>query len=207
MASKKDQPEEPATTQVEQSPAPVVQSDTPPAPAEAVPGWTFSAEDEQPAPHEYPSHLEWTSTAPTAVAGSRSPMWYVGVVAAGLVVLSVAYFLTRDWVTMIAAVVIAAIFLFGISRSPKAIEYRLDAQGITVGRRQYVYSAFKSFSIFEEGEDHSLLLTPLKRYIPPLSLHCPAHMLDDAADVLGAYLPYEMREPDSIDQIARRLRF
>lgn len=150
-------------------------------------------------------HIEWASEE--SGRPERSIIWYFGAAAAVVVILVLAFFLTHDWITMIAAVVVAVLFFVSVTRSARAIEYSLDNHGITVGRRHYEYAAFKSFSLFEDGAVHSLLLTPMKRYLPPLSLNCPIDRVDQIAEILGSYLPFEMREPDSIERVARRLRF
>ncbi len=83
----------------------------------------------------------------------------------------------------------------------------LDASGLTIGTAFHPYAEFKSFALIDEGTFSSIILAPLKRFLPPLSVYISAEDQDRIVEVLAQYLPMEMREHDAIDRLSRRIRF
>lgn len=119
----------------------------------------------------------------------------------------VLYMLTRDAVTA-AVVVVGGLFLgvYG-ARKPRQIQYQVDFQGIRVGARRYEYGLFRSFSVVPEGAFASIVLMPLKRFSPPLTLYYSPSDEENILSILGTQLPFENRKPDFTDSLMRRIRF
>lgn len=121
----------------------------------------------------------------------------------------VVFLLTRDAVN--AGAIIAAGLLFGIysSRKPQTVHYQLDDTGITIGHKHYPYNMFRSFAV-EEGSQtktHGLVLMPLRRFMPMLSMHYASDLEEEIVDELSARLPMEAFRRDAVDAISRKLKF
>ena len=93
------------------------------------------------------------------------------------------------------------------ARKPQELKYRLDNSALHVGDRSYLYSQFKSFTVIEEGLIHSIMLMPLQRFMPPLSVYYAPEDEDKISEALSSYLPYEDRKQDFIDKLMRKVRF
>lgn len=139
----------------------------------------------------------------------QKPMgWYAALIAAAIAVIGLVYLLTNGDIVTTIAIAIAAV-LFGIvaARKPRTLHYAIDSSGITIGNKAYPYAMFKTFSVITETAIHSVQVTPLKRFMPPISLYFPPDQEQQIVEVLGQYLPYENRGHDVFDRLMTRIRF
>ena len=123
------------------------------------------------------------------------------------VVVALIYFLLED---ILAAVLIGlAGITFGVfaGRRPQVLEYGIDSRGIHIGQRSHTFAEFKSFSLTESGPLPAILLMPLKRFLPPITIFYDPNEEDKIVDALANYLPHEDREPDMVDRLMSRIRF
>ncbi len=92
-----------------------------------------------------------------------------------------------------ALVVVMSIALIIYSRRPpRAIEYTLSGdQGLYIGEKLYHFNEFKSFGLIKDGNHHSIVLIPLKRFSPGVSVYFPEESGEQIVDILGARLPME----------------
>lgn len=104
-------------------------------------------------------------------------------------------------------VVVAIMFGVFAARQPRVLAYQLDHSGIRIGDKFYPYSEFKSFSVLDEGPVSSILLLPLKRFMPGVSMYYPPEQEEKIVTVIANYLPHEEREPDPLDRLMRKMRF
>ncbi len=152
-----------------------------------------------------PEAFNWS--AAEYVHHEKHGMWY-GLYALGTVLLAaVVYFTTKDILsTVIVFVAILGLILFA-SRKPSAQEYTLDGDVLRVGNKDYYLHDFKAFSVIEESQVAELILRPLKRFLPMVSVYVSPDQVDALADYLADFLSFEPHKPDAVDNLLRRIRF
>jgi len=92
-------------------------------------------------------------------------------------------------------------------RPPRSIQYTLSGkQGLYIGERLYNLADFKAFGLIRDGEHHSIMLIPIKRFAPGVSVYFPEEAGEKIVDILGLRLPMEILKLDAIDIIVRKLR-
>lgn len=148
-----------------------------------------------------------TWTASEFIAHHKEPGWYLIFVAVWSAIAGGIFLITRDWFNTIVVIIAGVLFAVVASRQPRQMQYAVDDHGITIGRRTYPYSDFRSFSVLEEGAFRSMTFMPLKRFMPPLSIYYDPADEDRIADVLTAHLALEDHKHDPIDRLMRRIRF
>ncbi len=150
---------------------------------------------------------EITWTAAEFITHDKSPGWYLALATAGVVVSSLIYFITKDKITTV--IIALALFAFGLlaARKPKNQTYALDMRGLRIGQRLYSFTTFKSFAINEEAHAASLVLMPLKRFMPPLTVRLTPEIEDQAVDFLAQVLPFDQNHRDVVDSLMKRIRF
>src|SRR5204862_6780281 len=90
---------------------------------------------------------------------------------------------------------------------PKQVQYELSASGLKTGDKSYPLTTFKSYSIIREGAISSINLTPVKRFMPPISIYYEPADESKIASILGEHLPMTEGGLDTIERLSRRLRF
>ena len=63
------------------------------------------------------------------------------------------------------------------------------------------------FLVIQEGGVESIWFTPLKRFMPMVSIYFDPEDGDKIADILSEFLPFENRELDPVDRLMHRIRF
>ncbi|MCA9324594.1 hypothetical protein KDA23_00800 [Candidatus Saccharibacteria bacterium] len=193
-----------ASEPVDQSPAPATQPTQPTIEPSPIPPSPF----QEPAP-EVPSEpsqaIAWTASE--FVEHSKSSGWHMLVVGLSVVVGVGAWLVTKDIVT--AVVIITAGILLSVygARRPQQLDYRLSDQGLDVGQRHYNFNEFKSFSIVPESAMEVIMLTPIKRFAPLVSVYYDPKDEESIMNLLGSHLPHQERQADSIDSFLNRIRF
>lgn len=137
----------------------------------------------------------------------KAASWYVVLALIAVAVVAGAYLITKDVVST-GAISIGAI-LFGVvaARKPRTLDYVVSRAGIQIGQTLHHYEHFKTFSVVDDGAIHSILLLPLKRFMPPLSLYYPPDQEDSVVETLGMYVPYQDGGADGFDRLMSRIRF
>lgn len=180
------------------------------------PGWQFNPENTAPSSHAYntvedaspqrPEPVEWTASE--YVAHHKSIGWFMALGAATAVLSIIVYLITRGDMVSSGMIVLAGI-AFGIfgARQPEVLQYNVSDSGIRIGQKFYGYGEFKSFSILNEGAFNSIMLLPLKRFMPPISIYYVPEDEEKIIHNLSTALPVEDRQEDRLDRLMRRLRF
>jgi hypothetical protein len=140
------------------------------------------------------------------VEHKKSLGWYVILALAAVVVAVIVLFLTKDKIS--TGVIILAAILFGVyaGRHPRTLNYQLDESGLTIADKFYPYDILKSFAVVDEGSMMSIVLFPLKRFMPQIPIYCSLGDEKKVIDVLSTRLPIEEHR-DAIDNFMRRIRF
>lgn len=165
-------------------------------------------QDEQ-APSEHPAPAKAESISWEAseyVHYKKDVLWYVGFAFVMAVLIALAIWIGA--LTFIALVIVMGLAVVVISkRPPRVLHYSLDAMGIKIDERFYGLDEFKSFSINSEGAFYSIMLIPVKRFMPAITLYFEEKDGEKIVDILGARLPMQHIEPDFVDRLFRQLRF
>lgn len=173
------------------------------------PGWSFNSETEGSADNtQYAAEasvLSWTASE--YIAHQHGAGWYLALTAGTAVITALLYVSTKSIFSASVMPVLGIIVGVFASRQPRQVSYELDRKGITIAGRFYPYNSFKSFSIIDEGGIPSVFLSPLKRFMPPISAYFDPKQGDNILKTLGDYLPFEQRQPDFTERLTHRLRF
>jgi hypothetical protein len=136
----------------------------------------------------------------------RNGLWFVifGLIVVALIALDLFIFKSYTFTALVIVMAIAVIVY--IRRPPRDIDYTLSDQGLYVSDKLYHFSDFKSFGVIQDGDHHSVMLIPTKRFSPGVSVYFPEEAGEKIVDVLGTRLPMESLRLDIIDIITRKLR-
>jgi len=137
----------------------------------------------------------------------KNPLWFIIFTVVVFAFISLDVFLIKSYTFSILVVVMAASLIIYSRRPPREINYTLSGkQGLYIGEQLYHFSEFKSFSLLHEDGNDSLILVPIKRFLPAISVFFPRDAGEAIVDILGARLPMGQSKLDMIDIIARKLR-
>lgn len=195
----------PPTAAPAPAPQPPVQ---PTVPQQEPAAWQFRQEDAAlPAYGDtpLPDSLNWTASE--FIEHQKSPLWYLLLAILGVAAATILYLVVHDKIS--TGIILLAALFFGLyaARKPRTQTYTLSQEGIEIGQRVYSFADFKVFSIAEEGAIVSIILMPLKRFMPPLTVYVAPEMEDQVVDFLSQMLPFEQHKPDAVDSLLRRIRF
>ena len=146
-----------------------------------------------------------TWTAHEFIHREKGPAWYVlfGTAVLVLLVLSV---LSQAWpFTVLIVIMVVAIML--ISRQPpRELTYSLTDEGLTIDTVLHKFDNYKSFGVIQDGDHYSIMLIPIHRFQPGVSVYFPEESGEEIVDMLGSRLPMKELKLDAIDRIVRLLR-
>lgn len=149
--------------------------------------------------------LEWAATDNTAHA--KPAGWTAMLVFGALVLAGLIYVVTRDVVSTGSVVGAALLYVAFSAHKAPSVRYILDAHGIVIGQKHYPYEQFRSFSVVEDGAASSVVLMPLKRFMPLLTIHYKPELEDEVIATFADRLPMEAYKRDAMDAIIKKLRF
>lgn len=149
------------------------------------------AETERPQFTDISVHDAITWTASEYIAHEKGAGWYVALVVGCLVAAVADYLLLKDKVSAVIIVLAAIGLPMVYARKPRTQQYALTTQGLQVGTKVYPLQDFKNFSVAEEGAIASIVLMPMKRFMPPLTVFVAPDMEDQIINFLGNILPLE----------------
>ncbi len=169
--------------------------------------WTFRQEGAPPQALNTPFGGEVSWTASEYIAHQKGSSWYLSLGVGTVLLCGLIYLIVNDILTVVTIAVAALTFGFFGSRQPRTLSYRIDHTGITIGEKLYPYSILRSFSVQEDDPISSILITPLKRFLPAITVYYPLEQEEQIANTLSSYLPHEERPMDMIDRLMRKVRF
>lgn len=176
--------------------------------------WQFKAD-----PEREPADLQAVAVPPSGAEGSiswtasefiahhKSPGWYLALTIAAVGLALLIWFLTKDKISVLVVLCGAAVFGSYAARKPRQLEYRLDEHGLVIGQRQFSYGQFRSFAVVPEGAFSSIVFSPLKRFMPPITIYYAPPDEPKIIALLSDRLPFEHNQGDLIDRFMRRIRF
>lgn len=137
----------------------------------------------------------------------KNKIWFLGfaLVVFGFIALDI--FLIKSYTFSFLVIVMAVSVVIYSHRPPREINYTLSGrQGLYVGEKLYHFEEFKSFGLLNEEGYNSIVLIPVKRFMPSVSVYFPQEAGEEIVDILGTRLPMEKVEFDIVDEIVRKLR-
>ncbi len=133
--------------------------------------------------------------------------WYIIFVFVALALIAVDVFWLKSITFSVLVVVMSVALVIYANRPARDIQYTLSGrQGLYIGERLYHLSEFRAFGLIKDGEHHSIMLIPVKRFSPGVSVYFPEEVGEQIVDILGQRLPMEALKLDAIDIVVRKLR-
>jgi len=149
--------------------------------------------------------VNWTASE--YIHFEKGRVWYLVFAVVVLCLVAVDVFLLRSWTFSALVIVMAVAVVVYARRPPREIQYALSGkQGLYIGEKLYNLADYKAFGIIRDGDHHSIMLIPTKRFSPGVSVYFPEESGEKIVDILGARLPMEELKLDAIDLIVRQLR-
>ena len=149
-------------------------------------------------------NFSWTASE--YIDHNRGASWYLLLTLATAALAIILYLLTKEYFAAGTIIAVGVIVGFYARQKPRNVNYELSESGLRVGEKLYNYSLFKSFSLIKDGMLNSIQLTPLKRFMPPISAFYDAADEEKITDILGEHLPFEDTKQNGIDRLSRRLK-
>lgn len=137
----------------------------------------------------------------------KSPTWFLQLSVGAILVSGLMYLITRDIFSSVVVFLAFAALGFFAKQKPRTLTYSLLPTTVKIGERSYSYDDFRTFSVVQDGALFSILLQPLKRFMPPLTIYFDPQDGERIFDALAAHIPHEERAQDPIDRFMRKIRF
>lgn len=151
------------------------------------------------------SQVSWTASE--FIAHQKGFEWYLGLGLGAILLAALVYIFTRDYVSSGMIVIVALAFGIFAVKKPRVLQYTLDDDGMTIGQKHYAFSMFKSFSVIDDGAAHALLLMPMQRFMPSISVYYAPDDEEKILTKIADFLPFEEHSQDVVDRVMRRIRF
>jgi len=157
----------------------------------------FVPDDDQP--------VYWSATE--YIPQEKGGLWFAIFAVVVIALIAADIFWIKSYTFSVLVVVMAATVIILSMRPPRNIEYTLSgSQGLYIGEVLHHFSEFKAFGLVQEHGQNSIMLIPVKRFSPGVSVYFPTEVGEEIVDILGARLPMENLKLDFIDVIVRKLR-
>ncbi len=141
------------------------------------------------------------------IAHDKDASWYGAMALGSAIISGIVYLLNRDVVTS-AIILFALIGLAYFSgRKPHDQQFEVSRDGVHVGRSFYAFHEFRSFSLTEDRAATSVVLIPLKRFMPAVNIYVPAEFKEQVVNVVASVLPFEQQKTDFVESLMQRIRF
>lgn len=181
---------------------------------------TLTPDDSAPTPPSEPSQAPADTPAPAShplqepvhwqaheyIHHDKTPFWFVVFAILALALTAAAIFIIQSVTFAILVPVMAAALLVYTHRPPRLLDYTISAKGLYVNDHLYPFSDFKGFGVIHDGEEYSIMLIPVKRFMPGVSVYFPEEAGEAIVDMLGARLPMQELHLDMVDRVIRKLR-
>jgi hypothetical protein len=152
-----------------------------------------------------PALMQWKASE--FIDHQKNLAWFLPLILGGGILSGAIFLLTRDILSTV--VLLLGILTFGVyaRQKPRTLTYSLSGTTISIGEKTYSYDDFRSFSIVQDGALFSVMLQPIKRFLPPLTIYFAPDDGEKIFDTLASHLPHEEREQDPVERLMRKIRF
>lgn len=165
------------------------------------------ASDETAEAHVNQSDEPITWQASEYIQHDKAILWYVSLTSVTVILVLVSIFLIKSYTFAALLVVMAVSVAILAGRPPRVMRYSLSNLGLHVDDKFFGYHDFRAFGVVQDGPVPSIVLIPIKRFMPAVNVYFPSEQGEEIVDFFGAYLPMEHIELDLVEKLARRLRF
>jgi hypothetical protein len=158
------------------------------------------------APTDLPAIQPVNWQAPEYVQHDKSPLWYIFFAVIVCVFVGAAIFL-QAWTFVVLIPVMAVALMVYTHRPPHVINYALSEKGLYINDMLHPMGEFKAFSVAQSAnpQQNQLVLIPVKRFRPSLTVFFPSEVGEELVDIIGAYLPDQPYKLDAFDKIIQKL--
>lgn len=146
--------------------------------------------------------LEWQATE--FADRQRTSTWYGAMVLGAIVVAVIVYLLNKDFFLSGAVLVGLVGLAFVSGRRPRSQHYEVSSAGIHVGKLFYDFHGFRSFAVDPTSTGGNLILTPMKRFMPAITIAVPGEYVEAITNLLSEIMPMEQHKPDLVDFISSK---
>jgi hypothetical protein len=165
----------------------------------------IAAAPETPAAPQQPEQgpVQWQ--APEYLHHEKNPLWFI---AFGIVVIALtaaAIFLMKSWTFALLIPVMAVALVAYSHRPPRMMDYVLSGKGLYISDTLHPFAEFKSFGVIHDDHEYSVVLIPVRRFRPSLTVYFPEDKGEALVDLLGVRLPMQPLKLDAFDKIVRLL--
>ena len=175
--------------------------------------WSFKDEasgqqlgaPENPGPPPSIDAITWTGSE--FLDKQKTFSWYLGLAGVIAVVCGIIYLLGRDVFPVVFIIIISVLFAVVASRRPRQLQYTIDDNGLSVGRRGYSFADFKSFSLQQDGAIGYINLMPLKRLAMEVSIFYPPEEEQRVIEALSQHIPHDQVEEPMVDKLFKNFHF
>lgn len=182
----------------------------PPTEPVAIPAPEAAAEPaavapEAPATSQQPEQEPVQWQAPEYLHHEKNPFWFIvfGIVVIALT--AAAIFLMKSWTFALLIPVMAVALVAYSHRPPRIMDYVLSGKGLYISDTLHPFAEFKSFGVIHDDQEYSVVLIPVRRFRPSLTVYFPEDKGEALVDLLGVRLPMQPLKLDAFDKIVRLL--
>lgn len=149
--------------------------------------------------------MEWEASE--YIHHKKNPAWYLGFAVFTITVMLVMYLLLRDLISVAVVALMSAALVIFAQRPPKTLRYAITELGIEIGDSKYPYESFKSFSVVNNHGIQSIVIDPMHRYLPPITIYFEPDDGEKIFEILSNQLPYVEYKPDFVDRFMEKIKF
>jgi hypothetical protein len=149
--------------------------------------------------------IKWSASE--FIVHDKNISWYIVLSLVTLGFATIVLLLTHDKISTAVVLCAGGIIGFYATRKPRLLNYKIDRAGITVQTKLFNYGSFKSFTIIEDSVLPNIILMPLRRFTPSLSIYLDPVSEEAVIKALGACLPQDFKQQDLIDRFMQHIRF
>lgn len=147
--------------------------------------------------------IRWQATE--YVHREKDHLWFILFIMATLVLIGVAVYAIKSVTFAILVPVMAAALFIYTRRPPRMLDYTLGRHGLYINDQLFAFGEFKSFALMHGLDQYSIMLIPVKRFKPAITINFPEEAGEAIVDMLAARLPMREVQPDLVDRIIRKL--
>ncbi len=154
---------------------------------------------------ELPDEAPISWAAHEYIHQEKGTMWFVLFVVIVLALIGVSIW-TQAWTFTGLILVISVAIVILSRRPPRELSYSLDDEGLRIEDKLHKFDNFKSFGIIRDGDEFSVMLIPIQRFQPGVTVYFPEDAGEEIVDLLGSRLPMKDLKLDAVDKVVRLLR-
>jgi len=147
--------------------------------------------------------IQWQ--APEYIQEHRSPWWFISFWAIVVILMVVAVVLIKSWSFAVLIPAMAAALTIYSHRPPRKLNYVLSGKGLYINEKLHSMSEFKSFGVLHGESLPSIMLIPVKRFRPGLTIYFPVEVGEPIVDMLGSRIPMQNITRDFFDKLIHQL--